>query len=255
MPDQLAHIRFAREVLKAADSPVRARVCADSMAFRCGTFGPDPLFNDPLPKGRAEGFGLHRKPGRIALERMRAPVCGRMPWAADYAAGFFCHYALDRLCHPELKAMAARGEAEHVAVETAYDRALFERCRDDVPERIRLSPSALRAAAAMYEGISPARFRADLAAYWRIRRFSLLRASSLLAPIPGMIKPNLDGVIPYSTPSPGVARGMETLEALIAASVAPAAEQLSRYFAALDAGLPLDPWTDADFAGLFPDEK
>ena len=255
MPDQLAHIRFARRVLEAADPSVRARVCADSMAFRCGTFGPDPLFNDPLPSGRAEGLGLHRKPGRVALERMRTPVRIGMPWAADYAAGFFCHYALDRLCHPELKAMAARGEAQHVAVETAYDRLLLARSRDDMPRRIQLSPSALLAAAAMYEGVSPARFRADLAAYWQLRRFLLFGGSSCLAFAPGMIKSSLDGLIPYSTPSPGVVRGMEMLEARIEASVAPAAEQLSRYFAALDANLPLDPWTDADFAGSFPDAK
>ena len=249
MPDQLAHIRFARRVLEAADPSVRARVDADSMAFRCGTFGPDPLFNDPLPSGRAEGFGLHRKPGRIALERMRAPVRAGMPCAADYAAGFFCHYALDRLCHPELKAMAERGEAQHVAVETAYDRVLLARSGDDVPRRIQLTDSAVRAAAAMYEGISPARFRVDLAVYWRIRCFSLFRGSSILAPIPGIIKSSLDGLIPYATPSPGVVRGMEMLEARIEASIAPATEQLNLYFAALDADLPLDVWTDVDFAG------
>ena len=165
MPDQLAHIRFARRVLAAAEPSVRARVCGDSMAFRCGTFGPDPLFNDPLPSGRAEGLGLHRKPGRVALERMRDAVKSGMPWAADYAAGFFCHYALDRMCHPELMAMAERGEAEHVAVETAYDRVLLARSREDMPARITLSLSQLQAAATMYEGITPSRFRAAAALF------------------------------------------------------------------------------------------
>ena len=255
MPDQLAHIRFARKVLEAADPSVRARVCADSMAFRCGTFGPDPLFNDPLPKGRAEGFGLHKKPGRVALERMRAPVRSRMPWAADYAAGFFCHYALDRLCHPLLKDLAERGVASHISVETAYDRLLLRRSQDDMFTHIRLSPTALRAAAAMYEGISPARFRADLAAYWQLRRFLLFGGSSRLAAMPGRVKAHWDGLIPYAAPSPGVVQGMELLEARIEDSVEPAAEQISRYFAAIDANLPLDPWTDADFSGTFPDAK
>ena len=251
MPDQLAHIRFARRVLEAADSSVRARVCVDSMAFRCGTFGPDPLFNDPLPSGRAEGLGLHRKPGRVALERMREPVRNRMPWAADYAAGFFCHYALDRLCHPMLKEMAERGEAQHVAVETAYDRVLLRRSRDDMPARIHLSATALRAASMMYEGISPARFRADLVGYWMLKHFLLFKGSSCLAFIPGHFWASADGFIPYAEPSPGVVRGMELLEVCIDEAVMPAAEQLNRYFAAIDGGLPLDPWTDADFAGDF----
>ena len=255
MPDQLAHIRFARQVLEAADAPLRTRVCVDSMAFRCGTFGPDPLFNDPLPSGRAEGLGLHRKPGRIALERMREPVRSRMPWAVDYAAGFFCHYALDRLCHPMLKDMAARGEAPHVAVETAYDRLLLQRGRGDMPARIHLSPTALRAASMMYEGISPARFRADLTGYWMLRRFLLFEGSSCLAFAPRIISSSWDGLIPYAKPSPGVIRGMERLEACIAESVALAAEQLNRYFAAIDDDLPLDPWTDADFAGGFPNAE
>ena len=255
MPDQLAHIRFARRVLQAADSAVRARVCADSMAFRCGTFGPDPLFNDPLPGGRAEGFGLHHKPGRVALERLRAPVAKRMPWAADYAAGFFCHYALDRLCHPELKAMVERGEARHLAVETAYDKLLLQRDRSDMPRLFRLSPSALRTAAAIYEGISPARFRADLAGFWALKRFLLFGGSAHLASLPKHVKPSWDGLIPYAEPSPGVVRGMEMLEARIDASVDIAAEQLNRYFAAIDAGLPLDSWTDADFGGGYPEIK
>lgn len=255
MPDQLAHIRFARRVLQAAEPGIRARVCADSMAFRCGTFGPDPLFNDPLPGGRAEGFGLHHKPGRVALERLRAPVVERMPWAADYAAGFFCHYALDRLCHPELKAMVERGEARHVAVEAAYDKLLLRRDRSDMPQSLRLSPSALRAAAAIYRGISPARFRADLAGYWALKRFLLYGGSARLASLPKHISARLDGLIPYAEPSQGIVRGMEMLDMRIEASVGIAAEQLNRYFAAIDAGQPLDPWTDADFSGDFPQTK
>lgn len=249
MPDQLAHIRFARRVLAAADASVRMRVCGDSMAFRCGTFGPDPLFNDPLPAGRAEGLGLHRRPGRVALERMREPVRSGMPWAADYAAGFFCHYALDRLCHPELKAMAARGDVQHVAVETAYDRLLLSRGRDDLPTRLSLSLSQLQAAAVMYEGITASRFRADLRAYWLLRRFLLFGGSSHIAGVPRHIRKSWDGLIPYAEPSPGVIRGMAMLEARIDTSVNEAAEQLNRYFAAIDSDLPLDPWTDADFSG------
>lgn len=249
MPDQIAHLLFARRVLAAAKPELRARVSADSPAFHVGTFGPDPLFNDPSARRRAEGFEMHRRPGREAMERMRGPVRGGMPWAADYAAGFFCHYALDRLCHPELKALAARGEAKHVAVETAYDRKLYLQGGVDLPRRIEMSASALRAAAAMYTRVTPGRFRSDLNAYWRIRRFLLRGGGTGLARIAGSVKPAWDGLIPYAEPSEGIARGMEILEARIEASVDVAARQLENCFDAFDAGAPLDPWLNADFAG------
>ena len=249
MPDTLAHLLYARRVLEAAAPQLRARVCADSPAFRAGTFGPDPLFNDPNPRRRAEGFEMHRRAGREAMERMRAPVQGRMPWAADYAAGFFCHYALDRLCHPELKAMDARGEAKHAAVETALDRALYLQGAVDAPRRIELSDSALRAAAEMYARVSPRQFRTDVNAYWRIRRFLLRGGGTKLAPIAGRVKPAWDGIIPYSEPDPGIRRGMDMLLGRMEGTVELAAEQLTRLFAAYDAGAPLDPWLDANFAG------
>lgn len=249
MPDQLAHMLFARRVFEAAKPALRARICVDSPAFRAGTFGPDPLFNDPSPRRRAEGFEIHRRSGRAAMERMRVPVTQGMPWAADYAAGFFCHYALDRICHPELKAMAARGEARHVAVETAYDRRLYLEGAVDVPRRMKLSDSALRAAAAMYERVDARRYKRDLNAYWQMRRFLLARGGTALARFVGRARPAWDGVIPYAQPSEGVARGMEFLDACIADSALPVARQLENYFDALDAGEALDAWLDVDFAG------
>ena len=121
--------------------------------------------------------------------------------------------------------------------------------------RIHISRTALRAAAAMYEGISPARFRADLEGYWLLKHITLSRGSSILAPLPKLAAPAIDGLIPYAHPSPDVIRGMERLEACIDASVEIAAEQLNRFFAAIDEGLPFDPWTDADFAGGYSETK
>jgi len=155
MPDQLAHYLFAQKVLAAADGSLRRRICPDAPAFRAGTFGPDPLFNDPSPYRRAESFEIHRSPGRKALERMRGPIEAKMPWAAEYAAGFFCHYALDRLCHPDILDMARRGVARHVAIESAYDRQLLLRHGMHIPRRIPLSRSALRTAACMYTRVGP----------------------------------------------------------------------------------------------------
>lgn len=249
MPDQLAHILFARRVLAACSSPLRSRICAESAAFRAGTFGPDPLFNDPSPRRRAEGFELHRMPGRVSLERMREPVRTGMPWAADYAAGFFCHYALDRLCHPELKALAAQEKVNHIIVESAYDRMLLLRGEGDLPRKIVLSPTALQAAAVMYHRLTPRQYRMDLNAFWRIRRTLAAWGGTPVADVVGKLYPAWNEMIPRRIFSPAVAGGVLMLEKRLNASVDIAAQQLERYFAAMDSGAPLDPWVNADFAG------
>lgn len=250
MPDQLAHFLFARRVMAATDRRLRALVSVDSPAFRAGSFGPDPLFNDPSPRRRAEGFEMHRRPGRESLERMREAVRMHMPWAADYAAGFFCHYALDRLCHPEIKAMAARGEIRHVALEAAYDRRLWQRGNRDMPRRIPMSASALKAAAQMYKRVGPARYRADLEVFWQIRRLMIFGGGTRLAEIPGRLQPKLDGLIPRAEPDEATLRGMDMLDALMEQSIAPAAQQLNLYFEAIEKDLPLDNWTNPDFSGF-----
>lgn len=250
MPDQIAHTLFARRVLAAADAGVRARVSADSAAFRAGCFGPDPLFNDPNARRRAEGFEMHRRSGREAMERMRRPVREKMPWAANYAAGFFCHYALDRLCHPEIKAMAARGEIKHLALETAYDRVLYQRGFRDLPRRIPMSRSVLEAAAQMYMRVSPLRYRMDLEAFWQMRRLLILWGGSFLSALPGKFNPKLDGLIPYAENTPGIVRGIAMLDEKMEESILPTAEQLNRCFFAMDENLPLDDWLNADFSGM-----
>ena len=250
MPDHLAHYLFARRVLAEASEGLRKRICVDSAAFRSGTFGPDPLFNDPSSRRRAEGFEMHRRSGREALERMRAPVREKMPWAAEYAAGFFCHYALDRLCHPDIKAMAAQGIARHVAIESAYDRELRLRGKIRLPRRISLSSSALRAAAEMYRHTGPRMLGADVEAFWQIRRFVAFGGGTPLAKVPGKTVRKLDGLIPYAEPTEALRACFVCLDKRIESSVGIAAEQLERYFHAIDQNLPLDPWTDADFSGF-----
>ena len=249
MPDTLAHLLYARRVLEAAAPQLRARVCADSPAFRAGTFGPDPLFNDPNPRRRAEGFEMHRRAGREAMERMRAPVRGRMPWAADYAAGFFCHYALDRLCHPELKAMDARGEAKHLPLEAAYDRELYQRGAGELPKRIFPGDADCRAAVEMYQTLTPHQYRADVRVYWAMRRALVLQNGRFLATLPGKLSPAWDGIIPHAEPSEGIRRGIAMLDDRLRDCVDEAAEQLERYFSAIEADAPLDKWTAPDFAG------
>lgn len=250
MPDQIAHIVFAHQVVAAADERLRRRICPTSAAFRAGTFGPDPLFNDPSPRRRAEGFDMHHRSGREALERMRRPIGSGMPWAADYAAGFLCHYALDRLCHPEIKAMAAEGKIGHLALETAYDRILYLRGNRDLPRRIGMSRSALQAAAQMYTRLNWRQYRTDLEIYWQMRRFLIFGGGTKLAKLPACFDKKLDGLIPYAEITPDMEAGIAMLDRRMEESIQPVAEQLNHYFDAIDAGLPLEAWLEADFSGI-----
>lgn len=248
MPDHIAHLLFARRVVQAAPQGVRARINPDAPLFRAGCFGPDPLFNDPRAAGRHEGHALHRCAGRESLERLRPIFAAGSSGAIDFTAGFFCHYALDRLCHPELIAMAARGEARHVAVETAYDRRLLQGGAV-FPHRVALSADELQIAAAPYRDVTPAQYRIDLSLFWKLRGLMRAGGGTPLAPLLGRTVRVLDGVIPYKAPSEGIVRGMDALHRRIDASVLPAAEQLAALFAAFDAQLPLGEWFDASYAG------
>ena len=250
MPDQLAHYLFAQRVLEASDASLRRRIRAGAPAFRAGTFGPDPLFNDPGAYRRAEGFEMHRRPGRETLERMRRPLEEGMPWAAEYAAGFFCHYALDRLCHPDILDMARSGIARHVAIESAYDRELMLRGGIRLPRRIPLDTSALKTAACMYRRVGPGRLGTDIEVFWQIRRFVIFGGGTCLASLPGRFNAGWDGLIPYKNPQAELKGCFERLDALMEESVEPAARQLELYFKAVDSNLPLSDWLNADFSGF-----
>ena len=248
MPDQLAHYLFARRVCSACGS-LGNIIDPASTAFRIGSFGPDPLFNDFSAARRGQGFDMHRRPGREALEKLRMPLREGWPAAENYAAGFFLHYALDRLCHPSLKEMDALGVARHVPTEAAYDRALYLREGRRMPRHIQPGGDCCRVAAVLYDGITPEQFRRDVQAYWRLRRMLLLGGGTLLSKLPEKLNPAWQGIIPHGTPSEGTLKGIAMLDRLMDTSASIAAEQLQLFFRAVDGGLPLDAWTDADFSG------
>lgn len=249
MPNQLAHYIFARRVWQALDPALRHRIDADSPAFHVGSFGPDPLFADPLSRCRSEGIFLHRQPGRVALERLRFSLRVKLPCAAEYAAGFFAHYALDRCCHPELKAMHARGEANHLAIEAAFDRELAYRHPDFACRHLMLNWNLCRAAVETYHTLSVRRFRSDVRRYRALCRLLSLPAGNRLCAVPGKFNPDWDGILPYPRPDAGIRRGMDYLDSQLQDLIPETADQMTRFFEAVLHDLPLDSWVDADFAG------
>lgn len=249
MPDQLAHFWFAKRVYARLSPPLQARIDVNSPAFRAGTFGPDPLFNDLSAFRRSEGFELHKKSGAEVMGRMRAAVRRGMPCAADYAAGFFCHYALDRICHPELIERHERGSEQHVAMETAYDRCLHLRGEAETPRRIELDPAACRAACEMLRFQTPERFRRNVNAYWRLRRLLLITGGSAVAELVGRMNPAWKGIVPEKQPTEAMRSAVNMLDEKLNAAVPIAAEQLERLFAAYDRDADFDPWLKLNFKG------
>ncbi|MBQ3574951.1 MAG: zinc dependent phospholipase C family protein [Clostridia bacterium] len=248
MPDQLAHFLFARRVYEKCGDDIRRRIDVSSPAFRAGTFGPDPLFNDTNALRRREGFEMHRLSCAELMERMRPAIRRGMPRAADYAAGFFCHYALDRICHPELIRRHSAGPDRHVPMETAYDRYLFLRGERDVPHRIPLSDADCRAACEMYLSQTPESFRRNVNAYWRLRRLLLAAGGGPLSRI-AAVKPAWKGIIPEKHPGEGIKSAIAMLDEYLESSVDTAAEQLERLFRSFDGETEFDPWLDYNFKG------
>lgn len=254
MPDQLAHFIFARRVIAACGPALRHRIPVDVAAFRAGSFGPDPVFNDPAALRRAEAIALHRLPGRVSLDRLREDVRRDAPHAAAFAAGFFCHYAMDRLFHPHILALAAEGEARHIAIETAYDRELCLRHPQLMPRKFHLTEAERIAAARPYLRVSPGQLHRDIRAFWQLKRFMHFTGGTIVAPAAGALLPPLKGYIPYRVPGPAVRRGIDMLDALMEACIPEAAAQLEACFDAFACGAPLPAWTDADFSGRFAGE-
>lgn len=252
MPDQLAHYLFARRVWAALGKDMQHRIDPSSMAFRAGSFGPDPLFNDLSAARRSQGFRLHKGSGAAAMERFRLPVQKGMPSAADYAAGFFTHYALDRLCHPYLKSLDRQGKLRHIPLEIAYDRALKARGEPearDLPRSIVLSYDACRTAVLPYEGVDINAFYRDVRAYWRLRML-LLEGGGRLSLLGNRLGSGWRGVLACDAPSNEMQAGIAHLDRLLTEAVQPAAAQLEACFHAFDGGQALDSWLDADFSGF-----
>lgn len=128
MPAATTHIEFARDVLR--NLPGNFEI-ADRPAFFLGSQGPDLLFYTSfsvLP-------GTLKKYGNLLHDARPLPY---MTWMRDHADndilrsylyGFYCHYAMDSICHPIIEAFAekmSRAEGEphgvwHVRIESQLD--------------------------------------------------------------------------------------------------------------------------------------
>ena len=108
MPAILTHDFFGRDAYDDVSASRGFVTPQQRQAFLLGNQGPDPLFYlvaDPFvgSENRVGGLMHHAKPARL-LSALRDALTmltrDERPVGDAYAAGFLCHYLLDRSMHP-----------------------------------------------------------------------------------------------------------------------------------------------------------
>lgn len=145
MPAVITHDRFGREALKhPATSFVATKDERD--AFLLGNQGPDPLFysviSPSLATYHALGSLMHdKKPAELLSafsHAIKTAPTATQPVIRAYAAGFLCHYLLDRTAHPLIYAQEYAlcdagveglsrkdGSEVHAVIETELDELML----------------------------------------------------------------------------------------------------------------------------------
>ena len=145
MPAIITHDQFA---LRALQLPAASFVQTGQQrdAFQLGSQGPDPLFYlavHPTLHARCKlGGRMHAQEPAALIEAMAASVDaapeGQRDVALAYAAGFVCHYLLDRTAHPFIYAQQyafcdagvpgltrANGSEVHATIESELDELVL----------------------------------------------------------------------------------------------------------------------------------
>lgn len=261
MPNFFAHLSFGRLVLDALPRSLQSVVGKEKQAYFLGQYGPDPLFfYHPLRPSRAARLGrqLHRQPVALLLPSMARAVEAHAPFAAGYAAGLLCHFALDSRCHAYVKGQAGSSSLLHTAIESEFDRFIMARQGLDparqTPMPVFDLPDAFyeTLSAWFYPGIERDGYRRGLALYRRLTCWHTRCAGRGLLPL---------GLVAAARwwPTGALARDMalkrspgsefdrhnRRLLALLEGEVLPAAERVEQFFR----GGPPTEWHWRDFYG------
>lgn len=144
MPSNYAHYRFGAAMLGIMPGDIRRTAKRFRRLYDVGLHGPDLFFYyNPL---RRNQIGIlasqtHAQSGREFFGR----ICRNLRLdpseeAEAYLYGVLCHYALDAACHPFVVEQDRQGIADHIEIETEFDRFLLELDGKIPPENQDLSP-------------------------------------------------------------------------------------------------------------------
>lgn len=261
MPNFYTHLKFGRLVLRELPDALRRRLEGERDAYFLGQFGPDPLFfYNSITGGavRKMGVAMHRQSPRDVLERLREEMGKGTPFAAGYAAGFFCHYALDSRCHVYVKGLVGENTLTHSVIEVEFDRFLMERDGiDPTKETPMRDPAMPRAfyellSRAVFPGVQGAQFQKCMRFYYKLNRWHTRAAGSRAAQLvlglaarTSRLGARAGNLALKRKPEEAFAQCNGVLLAMLEDEVDETAGQLASFFF----GERLGAWLDRDFNG------
>ena len=143
MPANYAHYRFGSRMLSAMPGDIQRTAKRFRRLYDVGLHGPDIFFYNNLlrpTKNGSLGSRLHKQTGRECFSRICRSIRLEPSQGAEaYLYGALCHYALDSVCHPFVWEQDSNGIAEHIALETEFDRFLLDMDGKQPPETQDLS--------------------------------------------------------------------------------------------------------------------
>lgn len=162
MPSNFAHYRFGK--LAFPSLPPEARGCIQRFRrlYDMGQQGPDFFFYcNPLWETASVrlGHSYHQQTGQEFFTK--AWNLASTEAAKAYLYGVLGHYCLDSSCHPYVNKVVDAGEANHIALESEFDRYLMamdgiqDPATYDMSDKIRLTRGECVTVAFLYPPATP----------------------------------------------------------------------------------------------------
>ena len=205
MPASYAHYRFGKLLLPTLPSHVRQTIQRFRRMYDLGLQGPDFFFyyNPFLSTATGQlGKTLHRQSGQEFFSN--ACKAASSEAAEAYLYGILAHYCLDSVCHPFINQLVTIGEAEHVALESEFDRFLLLRDQVksphtfDMSKHFRVTKGECMTAATFYPGTTGGTVSRSIGLMALFTKLLCHPNEKLRTAILQKIKPSL---ISYSIPS------------------------------------------------------
>jgi len=164
MPANYAHYRFGTAMLGAMPADVQRTAKRFRRLYDIGLHGPDIFFYyNPLRQTKLGSLGsrMHQQTGKEFFGRLCRNIRLEPSQGAEaYLYGALCHYALDSVCHLLVIEQAQQGVAEHIRIETEFDRFLLDMDgkhppeKQDLSKHLRLAPNECAVVARLYSGMT-----------------------------------------------------------------------------------------------------
>ena len=159
MPATYAHYRFGKLLLPTLPGDVRQCIQRFRRMYDLGLQGPDFFFfYNPFVKTATGTLGsvFHHQTGQEFFPT--ACKAATSDAARAYLYGLLGHYCLDSICHPFVNRLVTIGEAQHILLESEFERYLLKLDGEASPETfdvskfLKLTRGECMSVAAFYPG-------------------------------------------------------------------------------------------------------